>query len=139
MTMKVSASSENAKVNRFALLIVLTTTAVIGYLPAVLGLNRPLWLLLFALTTFFLSIFSVRDFKTRATESPGALEFLSRTLTQNLRTLPDGKCRYGFLLRDDGGVLDDLTCYRLGPDRFWLVVNAGTTSQDAAWVWQHPS
>jgi aminomethyltransferase len=61
---------------------------------------------------------------------PGALDFLSRTLTQDLRTLADGRCRYGFLLRDDGGLLDDLIAYRFAADRWMLVVNAGTAPRD---------
>ena len=70
---------------------------------------------------------------------PTAEADLERLLTLPVATLATGQCRYGYLLREDGGVLDDLTCYRLGPDRFWLIVNAGTRPQDAAWIWQHLS
>jgi aminomethyltransferase len=59
---------------------------------------------------------------------------LERLLTQRISTIAIGQCRYGYLLREDGGVLDDLTCYRLGPDRFMLVVNAATTDSDRAWI-----
>jgi aminomethyltransferase len=70
-------------------------------------------------------------------EGPGALDFLSRMVTQDLRTLADGRCRYGFLLRDDGGVLDDLIVYRFAADRWMVVVNAGTSPTDFAWFQQH--
>ncbi|MBP7828592.1 MAG: glycine cleavage system aminomethyltransferase GcvT [Kiritimatiellae bacterium] len=70
---------------------------------------------------------------------PTAQADLERLLTQSVATIPAGRCRYGFLLRDDGGVLDDLTCYRLGPDRFMLVVNAGTLERDRDWVRSHLS
>ena len=59
---------------------------------------------------------------------------LDRLLTSNVSTIALGQCRYGYLLREDGGVLDDLTCYRLGPDRYWLIVNAGTREGDGAWI-----
>lgn len=59
---------------------------------------------------------------------------LDRLITQNVATLQVGQCRYGYLLRDDGGVLDDLTCYRRGPDHYMLVVNAATLDQDAQWI-----
>lgn len=59
---------------------------------------------------------------------------LERLLTQRISTMAIGQCRYGYLLREDGGVLDDLTCYRLAPDRFMLVVNAATTDQDREWI-----
>ena len=83
------------------------------------------------------SVFDICHMGEFELRGPTALADLERLLTQPIATLAVGQCRYGYLLRDDGGVLDDLTCYRLGPDRFWLVVNAGTTPQDAAWVRQH--
>lgn len=67
-------------------------------------------------------------------EGPTAEADLERLVTQAVGTLAPGQCRYGYLLRDDGGVLDDLTCYRLGPQRFMLCVNAGTCAEDAAWI-----
>ncbi len=70
-------------------------------------------------------------------DGPGALDFLSHLVTQNLRTLADGRCRYGFLLRDDGGVLDDLIVYRFSADRWMMVVNAGTAPDDFAWTRDH--
>jgi len=70
---------------------------------------------------------------------PTAEADLERLLTQRVGTIREGQCRYGYLLRDDGGVLDDLTCYRFGPDRFWLIVNAGTRPGDADWVRAHLS
>jgi len=70
---------------------------------------------------------------------PTAEADLERLLTQSIATIPVGRCRYGFLLREDGGVLDDLTCYRFGADRFMLVVNAETLERDAEWVRSHLS
>lgn len=70
-------------------------------------------------------------------EGQGALDFLSRLVTPNLRTLADGKCRYGFLLCDDGGVLDDLIVYRIDATHWMVVVNAGTASGDFAWAQAH--
>ncbi len=70
---------------------------------------------------------------------PGAEADLDRLLTQNVATIKMNQCRYGFLLKEDGGVIDDLTCYRLGPDRFFLVVNAGTLAADAEWIQSHLS
>ena len=70
-------------------------------------------------------------------DGPGSLDFLSRMVTQNLRTLADGRCRYGFLLRDDGGVLDDLIVYRMAVDNWMVVVNAGTSPNDFKWMKSH--
>jgi aminomethyltransferase len=43
-----------------------------------------------------------------------------------------GRCRYGFLLKKDGGIIDDLTVYRLASDRLMMVVNAGPEKKDFA-------
>jgi aminomethyltransferase len=47
-----------------------------------------------------------------------------------------GQCRalYSLMLRDDGGILDDLIVYRLADDRFRLVLNAATRDKDLAWL-----
>ena len=65
---------------------------------------------------------------------PTAEADLERILTQHVEPLKDGQCRYGYLLKPDGGVLDDLTVYRWSKDRFWLVVNAGTADGDIDWL-----
>ena len=70
---------------------------------------------------------------------PTAERDLENLLTQNIGAIKLGQARYGYLLRDDGGVMDDLTCYRLGAESFYLVVNAGTREGDAKWIRSHLS
>jgi aminomethyltransferase len=65
-------------------------------------------------------------------DGPGAAESLARAVTVNIGTLKPGRCRYGFLLNEQGGILDDLIVYRLGEERFMLVVNAGCRDSDFA-------
>ncbi len=64
---------------------------------------------------------------------------LERLLTMNVATIAEGQARYGYLLNDHGGCLDDLTCYRFGSDHFWLIVNAGTRAGDLEWIRAHIS
>ena len=64
---------------------------------------------------------------------------LDRLLTQRISTLKIGQCRYGYLLNERGCVLDDLTCYRLGEHRYYLVVNAATAVRDKEWIVAHLS
>jgi len=80
------------------------------------------------------SVFDICHMGEFELTGPGAEADLERLLTQRVSTIKEGQCRYGFLLNEQGGVLDDLTCYRLGPERFMLVVNAGTCASDAAWI-----
>jgi len=70
---------------------------------------------------------------------PGAVPDLERLLTLPVASLAIGQCKYGFLLDEQGGVIDDLTCYRLGEDHFMLVVNAATCAGDADWIRRHLS
>jgi aminomethyltransferase len=69
-------------------------------------------------------------------EGADSLDVLSRLVTQDVRTLAVGGCRYGFLLNEDGGVIDDLIVYRMGERQWMPVVNAGTAPTDFAWVLQ---
>lgn len=57
---------------------------------------------------------------------------LGDLLTINLKSMPEGSCRYGFMLNEDGGIIDDLVVYRISEFRFMIVVNAATTNTDEA-------
>ena len=48
----------------------------------------------------------------------------------NLEVLKIGKCKYGFLLNEDGGVIDDLIIYRLSDTELMIVVNASRRQLD---------
>ncbi len=64
----------------------------------------------------------------------GAAQALSAILTHDLDTLAPGKCRYGFLCNEAGGVIDDLIVYCLEPDRYMLVVNGARIQVDYDWI-----
>lgn len=70
---------------------------------------------------------------------PAACADLEKLLTMKVSTLAIGQCRYGFMLNEQGGVIDDLTCYRLGENRYMLVVNAATLDGDSEWIQEHLS
>jgi aminomethyltransferase len=59
---------------------------------------------------------------------------LDRLLTQKLKSMPIGSCRYGFMLNNNGGIIDDLIAYRLQDDEWMMVVNAGKIPDEAAHV-----
>ena len=72
-----------------------------------------------------------------ASGSAGPREFLRHALANNVDKLAvPGKALYSCLLREDGGVLDDLIVYFLREDFFRIVVNAGTADKDIAWFRQ---
>lgn len=63
---------------------------------------------------------------------PGADAALSKAVSHNLATLKAGRCRYGFILNEQGNVLDDCIIYRFGDDDFMIVVNAACAEGDFA-------
>ena len=57
---------------------------------------------------------------------------LEDVFTFSVQGIPVGRSRYGFLLNDAGGVIDDLIVFRLAQDRVMIVVNAATIANDFA-------
>lgn len=57
---------------------------------------------------------------------------LGDILTVNLKSMPEGSCRYGFMLNEMGGIIDDLVVYRISEFKWMIVVNAATTNTDEA-------
>lgn len=53
-----------------------------------------------------------------------AVRALQRTLTTDVERLDPGRAAYALALHDDGGCIDDLFCYRMGPDDWIVVPNA---------------
>jgi aminomethyltransferase len=62
-------------------------------------------------------------------------EFLRRLLANDVARLRQpGKALYSCMLREDGGIIDDLIVYFLDPRWFRAVVNAGTRAKDLEWM-----
>jgi aminomethyltransferase len=69
----------------------------------------------------------------------GARAWLNTMLTNNIDKLEVGQGQYTFLLNERGGIIDDLIAYRIGDQKFLLVVNASCTDEDFAWLDRHRS
>ncbi|MDJ0787513.1 MAG: glycine cleavage system aminomethyltransferase GcvT [Myxococcota bacterium] len=68
---------------------------------------------------------------------PHALAATERLVTCPVATLRIGRVRYGCLCNLEGGVVDDVTVYRLADEHFMLCVNAANVEKDYRWVVQH--
>ena len=84
-----------------------------------------------------IGIFDISHMGQFFAEGAGAGAWLQSLLTNNLTRLAVGECQYTFLLNERGGVIDDLIVYRLGEDRYLLVVNASKIDEDFAWMQAH--
>jgi aminomethyltransferase len=64
--------------------------------------------------------------------------FLEHVLANDVAKLAaPGRALYTCMLAEDGGVLDDLIAYYLGPEFFRLVLNAATAERDLGWLVSH--
>ena len=52
-------------------------------------------------------------------------------VTMAIADMPVHTCRYGMLLNDHGGVIDDLVVFREGQEEWFIVVNGATAAKDA--------
>jgi aminomethyltransferase len=82
-------------------------------------------------------VFDVSHMGEIETSGPQAEALLQRLLSNDVTKIAEGGAQYSVLCRDDGGVLDDLFTYRLGPDRFLTVTNASNHEKDLAWFREH--
>lgn len=65
---------------------------------------------------------------------PGACAFWERVTPSAFNAIPDGRARYTVLPNEQGGIIDDLIVSRLGPEKFFTVINAGCKDKDIAWL-----
>jgi aminomethyltransferase len=83
-------------------------------------------------------LFDVSHMGEFEVEGPEALAALQRLTTNDVAALAVGQIQYSVFCYPNGTIVDDLTVYRLGADRFMLTVNAGNIDKDWAWVNQSP-
>jgi len=59
---------------------------------------------------------------------------LQRLLVSDIQNLSISQVKYSVLCYSEGGIVDDITVYRLAEDRFLLCVNAINTEKDYQWI-----
>ena len=63
-----------------------------------------------------------------------AAQFLERIYTNNWKKLPIGMARYGFMLGENGMVMDDGVTVRLGDDHFFMHTTTGGAASVLNWL-----
>jgi aminomethyltransferase len=71
------------------------------------------------------------EFEFRGREAAAALQ---RLTTNDVGSLEVGQVQYSLLCYEDGGIVDDLTLYRVADDHYMMTVNAANIDKDWAWV-----
>jgi aminomethyltransferase len=82
-------------------------------------------------------LFDVSHMGEIETRGPEAEALLQHLVSNDVTKIAEHGAQYALLCREDGGVLDDLFSYRLGPDRFLTVTNAANHERDLDWFRRH--
>ncbi len=70
-------------------------------------------------------------------EGPDAIRAADGLFSRNLAGLEPGRVQYGLLCNENGGVVDDITCYRVAEQSAFWCVNASNIAKDWRWVLDH--
>jgi aminomethyltransferase len=76
-------------------------------------------------------VFDVSHLGKLAVTGPGAAAFVNRCLTADLDKIGPGQAQYTLCCNAQGGVLDDVIAYLVGPDEVLAVPNAANAAQVA--------
>ena len=72
---------------------------------------------------------------------PDALALVQKVIVNDAASLPVGRVLYSTMCRPDGAIFSDITVYRLGAQRFWLMTAWGSNAADARpefdWLIEH--
>lgn len=67
-------------------------------------------------------------------KGPQAIDLLQYALTRNLADQTVGQVKLSALLNEEGGIIDDLTVYKMAENDFMLVTNATPKERDWEWI-----
>ena len=82
-------------------------------------------------------LFDVSHMGEAMLEGRDALGNLQSILTNDFGYLDIGQARYTLMCNEEGGVIDDLIVYRLGEEKYMLVLNAANREKDMDWLRQN--
>ena len=81
-------------------------------------------------------VFDVSHMGEVLVEGAEAEKFVQHIFTNDVNGAPVGKIFYGMMLHPHGGTIDDLLVYKMGDEKFFLVINAANIDKDYAWISQ---
>lgn len=79
-------------------------------------------------------LFDVSHMGRFLVKGPKAADAVDLMTTNWASRLPTGRTQYSVMCYPQGGIVDDLTVYRLEEDQFLLCVNAGNREKDLRWI-----
>jgi aminomethyltransferase len=80
-----------------------------------------------------IGVFDISHMGEFTLEGPRALEAVQRVTVNDASALSVDQAQYSAMVNEDGGIVDDCVVYRMGEERWLMVVNAGNIARD----WEH--
>ncbi len=79
-------------------------------------------------------VFDVTHMGRTVVEGEDSISLLEKLIPRKVSIMSNLQGRYGFFLNKNGGIIDDLTLFRLEEKRFLIVYNAGNREKDFRWI-----
>jgi aminomethyltransferase len=84
-------------------------------------------------------VFDVSHMGEFIIQGADALDLIQRLTTNDASELTVGQVQYSCITNERGGIIDDILVYRLGGEKYMLVVNASNIEKDWDWIVAHNS
>ena len=82
-------------------------------------------------------LFDVSHMGRFEVKGPNAYDCIQTLVTNDISKLNDHQALYSPICHDSGGIIDDLIIYRIGREKFLVVVNASNREGDLDWIVKH--
>lgn len=79
-------------------------------------------------------VFDVSHMGEFTLKGPNALDLIQRVTSNDASKLTDGQVQYSCLPNETGGIVDDITVYKVKDNDYLLVVNASNIEKDWNWI-----
>jgi aminomethyltransferase len=79
-------------------------------------------------------VFDVSHMGEFTLKGPNALDLIQRVTSNDASKLTDGQVQYSCLPNETGGIVDDITVYKIKDNDYLLVVNASNIEKDWNWI-----
>jgi len=79
-------------------------------------------------------VFDVTHMGRTVVEGEDSIALLEKMLPRKVSNMNILQGRYAFFLNENGGIIDDLTLFRLEEKKFLIVYNAGNREKDFNWI-----
>ncbi|MEM3786496.1 MAG: glycine cleavage system aminomethyltransferase GcvT, partial [Nitrososphaeria archaeon] len=79
-------------------------------------------------------VFDVTHMGRAVVEGEDAVFLLEKLLPRKVSNMSNLQGRYAFFVNPNGGIIDDLTLFKLEEKRFLIVYNAGNREKDFEWI-----